>query len=116
MNQDEIIKNNKIIAKFMGAYKEKEYISLYQFPFFLPTKAMVSLPEEMQFHSSWDWLMLVVEKIESLGHSVWVGPRNRCVINSDSFVSEYNVSKTKLESVYNSVLNFIKKIDGQHYE
>jgi hypothetical protein len=76
MTQEEIIKRNKVIAEFMGAYKEKDYIDQYtldkMYTFHpsnysnLCSTRMTALPEDMLFNSSWDWLMPVVEKIESL--------------------------------------------------
>ena len=42
--------NNKLIAEFMGYIYEDDIL----------------VPEEPQYHTSWDWLMPVVEKIEEI--------------------------------------------------
>lgn len=46
------MENNKLIAEFMGAVGSPMY-----------------KPNEMKYHSSWDWLMPVIEKIEHLGYT-----------------------------------------------
>lgn len=54
------IEKNKLIAEFMG-YKYMKWIDVeaYQIPF----KSNVNvIPELLEFHSSWDWLMPVVVK------------------------------------------------------
>ena len=61
--------NNKLIAEFMdyhyrdevnyeGWYKEKEFIN------------RIGNTDVLKFHSDWNWLMEVVEKIERLGFTV----------------------------------------------
>ena len=63
MTQEEI-EGNKLIAEFMGATKgfnsrEGEF-------YYLPDRKPTYLPTELKYHDSFDWLMPVVEKIESL--------------------------------------------------
>ena len=59
-----IEENNTMIAEFMELevtpkYNPKEYyVKEYN-------SGEWYLPEEMKYHESWDWLMLVVEKIET---------------------------------------------------
>lgn len=78
MTQEEIIEGNKLIAEFMGgkSYKGSNYI-FYSFingnikPYseFLDEFKWgygCPLDYELKFHSSWDWLMPVVEKIYML--------------------------------------------------
>lgn len=51
MTDEQIIEGNKLIAKFMkldGAYTDKGYLTV------------------CRYHTSWDWLMPVVENIESM--------------------------------------------------
>jgi hypothetical protein len=58
--QREIIEGNKLIAEFMGAELSK-YSECYVM------KYMQDLPhyrpENMKYHSSWDWIMPVAHKI-----------------------------------------------------
>ena len=70
------MKNNKLIAEFMGAalYSPNDY-DLYSCPSLNDIFADVDSqdenaqhffkPDEMKFDTSWDWLMPVVEKIEN---------------------------------------------------
>lgn len=73
--------------------------------------------DEMLFHSDWNWLMSVVDKIESIifdennSYNVTIGSTNYCVIqdsNGDTFEIIKDDGKTKLETVYNAVVEFIK--------
>lgn len=76
------MKDNKIIAEFMG-YEVKQnkcYSPKYNDGTIAP----------MQFHTSWDWLMPVVEKIYQLDS------------NADFFVS------INFEATYKEVVEWIK--------
>jgi hypothetical protein len=73
--------------------------------------------DDLEFHTSWDWLMPVVEKIESLGFGV-----NILVSNTISIINmgwEQNIKlpykilntyphDSKFEAVYKAVIEFIK--------
>lgn len=127
--EKDIIENNKLIGEFMGYekgvphqtdkhgyhqcedgfeipliinhYKHDEDIDCHQF-----------LLEQLQFHTSWDWLVPVVEKIESLGYIFMICKheagvtcdrssgleRPKCDVKADS----------KLKAVYDCAVNFIK--------
>ena len=78
--------------------------------------------EDVKFHKSWNWLMPVVEKIELLGASTdihyfagtkknstgWFGTS---ILGYSVGLSNYdhtNQYKSKIESVYNAVIHFIK--------
>src|SRR5205814_9893195 len=53
------IDGNKCIAEFMGIPKEGIFITTN-------FEGKMQFSTDYQYHSSWDWLMEVVEKIESL--------------------------------------------------
>ena len=66
------------------------------------------IPDEMLFHISWDWLMPVVQKVESLGY----------VFNIQGGKAEYGemisetqcfIAEDKLSSTYKAVVEFIKE-------
>lgn len=59
----EIIEGNKLIAEFMGA-KLKTY-NLSNLPYYQMKDKTHWMPERLVYHSSWDWLMPVVEKIRN---------------------------------------------------
>lgn len=57
----EVTEGNKLIAEFMG-YKDEKY-------YYTNGKESLGI-DAMNYHTSWDWIMPVVEKIESMGHAV----------------------------------------------
>ena len=124
---DNIIENNKLIAKFMynNLYNEDSlgdcwvetnegYVNFYI--------------DKAKYHLSWDWLMPVVEKIEHLYETEHTLPRFEinshicsfavgypefkkykrwiygCYINS----AESKKCNSKLEAAYNVCIDFIK--------
>ena len=65
MTQEEIIKNNKLIAEYMGlekgvAYYIPNYEKHCKFSY---DTTNLFFPEELKYHESWDWLMPVIEKL-----------------------------------------------------
>ena len=82
------IENNKIIAQFLEISHQKI---------------------AMNFHSNWNILMDVVEKIESLGFffeikSNWV----RITKKREIIVIRWEQDKNKIEATYNACVEFIK--------
>ena len=61
MTNEELV-NNEIIADFVGYTIEGDYITM-------PDMLEALLIEDLKYHNSWDDLMPVVEKIESLDHT-----------------------------------------------
>ena len=129
MKEEEIKIGNELIAKFLD-WKEKwpddDYIAYYLPKFwageFCITQDFDSLePFQMLFHSSWDWLMPVIEKIDTIEDSlngkfgVYISS-NRCTIQSTKlFMSDSNkryysqtYADTKFEATYKVVVKFIK--------
>lgn len=112
--KQEIIEGNKLIAKFMGgtfsnyANNTKGWI--------IPnlTKNGVDGDENnLKFHSDWNWLMSVVEKIEQDGEPIEIiGNKSKTHYFTHSYspVNKYFKTEgaTKIESVYKSVIEFIK--------
>lgn len=89
------IEEKHLINKFLGyPYNVKAY------------------PEQLSWSSSWSWLMPVVEKIESLGAVDIIIGRYECIITADDGISYFKETKskgrTKIEMVYDSVVQFIK--------
>ena len=88
--------NNKLIAEFMGMEDHQE-MGEYVTP---------------NYNTSWDWLMRVVEKIESLGYEFTI-VESRCKVsnNTDHSVEELFHIETigsKFKTTYDAVIQFIK--------
>ena len=100
----EVIEGNKLIAEFHGKYNTKWH-TIGAFP-----------ENQLKYHSSWDWLMPVVEKIESL--DVWVIIKNRiCVLdgvfmkadgNNKEYYSDSQRKESKIEACWLEVVKFIE--------
>jgi hypothetical protein len=97
MTQKEILKGNKLIAEFMGlysygvlnpvyAYNDDDYLACNHYEL-----------KELIYHSSWDWLMPVVEKIGNIPEHGYVFKRS---LDGGLFY--------KIESVWLAVVEFIK--------
>ena len=134
---------NKLIAEFMGAKikskrfyymptlsKNLSYDACYWFEDFNITYDGINV-NNLKFHESWDWLMLVVEKIENLNLKEFFYKWNEeekirynfmsvCVDISYNYCNiyveleldpPYEISSVtlnnKIESVYKAVVNFI---------
>ena len=104
------MKDNKLIAEFMGAVGTPKYN---------PTEWDVYItgcldvdsddenaqhfytPDDMKYHTSWDWLMPVVEKIEGAG----LDPHEMI----DSSLRKNNQKRWRsIEDTYNVVVYLIK--------
>ena len=90
------MKDNKIIAEFMGLEMHESkhrYITTY---YVIIAEVPIELPH-LQYHTSWDWLMPVVQKIrlEDLDFDVLeIGlPFNDVYDAVVEFINEYNKTK-----------------------
>ena len=106
----ETLENNKLIAEFMGLGIQSFFVES-------PVNGEYIPDDELQYHSSWDWLMPVVEKIGSLGHTmIDIGIRH-CIITpvlyslSDDAMKFYpkinSNAKPMKECIYTAVVEFI---------
>jgi hypothetical protein len=117
----EIIEGNKLIAGFMGfihrdsnVYKVPEGEDLKYLAYHLNLN-------KMPYHTSWDWLMPVVEKIESLGYDSRIMGNNSdggflCdFVDGDNNEAACKTNYTsKLEAVYAAVVAFIQWYNNNH--
>ena len=102
--------NNKIIAEFM------KWDILNDMTYSKATKGKWIELDKLKFHSNWNWLMEVVEKIESLNYSIEINKQEendyQClVVQKDIKVQTF--SKIKIEAVYNACVEFIKFYNEQ---
>lgn len=113
--------NNRLIAEFEGyeTYEMNGYINVHY------SDDNVRTIVDTHYHSSWDWLMPVVEKINDLtddwgntndftigNRFVWVDPH----IGDRIFFSGNNPEDKKepmISKVYRGVVEFIKQYNNQ---
>lgn len=87
------MEENKEIFDFMGCvHSNNEEIDKWEM-------------EKLKYHTSWDWLMPVVEKIEYEANVTIC--RQSCHIENDDILIE-RYGDTKIESIYLAVVAFIK--------
>lgn len=99
---------NRLIAELMGfRYEHNVHLGGSSSRFYKIGGTFDDSFPYAKYHSSWDWLMPVVEKIEAMGYafnityttvSIMLNPYERIV---------YQVSDTKLEAIYQAILSFI---------
>ena len=92
------MKNNKLIAEFMGA---------------------VGSPNEMKYHTSWDWMIPVIDKIKTLGYTF---ERNyqpvdgdwQCLIVKGNDIIYQEFSNNSLDASYYVVSALINDYNNQY--
>ena len=116
MEDNTILEGGKLIAEFHGGrYNSKRDVIIYDtdtmYHFAQKINAISVKVEYLQYHISWDWLMPVVDKIESFGYCVFI--QNDCCwikVGRAGMEMPYisHLSNTKIESVYKACLELIK--------
>lgn len=110
-NEIEIIKNNELIAKFMGAEYRTDLLFTFTKKGWLNNPAndfkQIAQSYDFKYHSSWDWLIPVFNKCQELLRTmegtVEVAGQHLYLSNSLDFLGMLNIEK-----VYIAVTNFIK--------
>jgi hypothetical protein len=96
--------NNKIIAEFMGATLTKDLQIMY--PVYEGDSSYV---KDLKYHLDWNWLMEVVEKIETHGFTFDIKKNWSCITRKgEQIIIRWEEDKNKIEAVYNACLEFIK--------
>ena len=118
------MESNRIICEFMGlrpkmyspdsyGYRDGVFFSTHDSN---PEKVMDSIVGYAKYHTSWDWLMTVVDKIERIvfdeenSFNVTIGSSIYCVIqdsHGEYYDMFYDGEETKIEVVYKAVVEFI---------
>ena len=93
--------NNKLIAEFMGInVVTEDDIRANKNPTISSYEGY--LEEDLEYHSSWDWLMPVANEI--------IKSRDEQNADWDLTDLKYALCTTNIEWVYKAVVNFIKQI------
>ena len=109
-----IIENNKLIAEFLdwefddlSETFETTFLKLVEPQAFGDEQFSSKLQDfELEFHSDWNWLMPVVEKIESENIVCFKFQGNNCYCEGNF---KYGITApSKINAVYNACVEFIK--------
>ena len=103
--------DNKLIAEFMEVH-EIMHDGYSEYDFDDNTLDVVA-EEELQYHTSWDWLMPVVEKIRvPYNNTEITGEKYEDII---SVLAEGCIEANQLQ-VYEAVVEFINEYNKNKYE
>lgn len=104
-------KNRDLVANFMGwkdhPKSKDHYITTdkhRKVPWYVC--GVVLVKEDFRCDEQWEWLMSVVEKIESLGYDFEIR-ENTCSYRFNDGESHFYHCNTKIEAVYRAVVGFI---------
>lgn len=110
------VENNKIIAEFMGWTPcDSNDNTMYANP---QDHSDVWSTDEMRYHTSWDWLMPVVEKINLLDdyrYTTYIASMDTRIEDNitGGVIVDVNCKHSVdelLQSVYQAVVEFIKQL------
>lgn len=112
MNKKEILENNKLIAKFEGGweyYTPKEFLENAYWKNTTTKHSSI----ELKYHSSWDWIMPCIEKIEKLGYTMetqrdWEGDYWLAFNTMSGFIGSNHKKEKLFDRHYFAVMEFIK--------
>ena len=103
------MEDNKLIAEFMQFEHNGDTLLNY-------VNGNPNLDiEPLEYHTSWDWLMPVVEEIEKLGYDFTASKRRDILVYDANFMDENNIDivyienyKDRKEATYQAVVEFIE--------
>lgn len=118
------LKNNKLIAEFLSI-KIHPCETIENFKFLpIEERGLYNgyFIDALKYHEDWNWLMEVVEKIESIEYGIYQvdilqeGCKilERCRLLIDKRVGKLESDTTKIESVYLACVEFIKWYNNQN--
>lgn len=101
---------NSLIADFLNWTNLNDE----SFPEYVDFNGNFYSSKDLLFNSDWNWLMEVVEKIESYGFTFeikknWARIRKKY----ENIVLRWEEDKTKIEATYNACIEFIKWYNQQ---
>jgi len=119
--EKEILEGNKLMAEFMGAeWKKDDY---GDFGYFFPDYSHRPTAETaLKYHTSWDWIMPVVEKIgtKPICFNVNINTFDGCGIYDDNYkrtaqgvTMSGGINGTLIQSTWKCVVQFINWYNKQ---
>lgn len=109
---------NEIISKFMGGFTVNGNLNGYALPH---KRNSWYAFKDMEYHTSWDWIMDVIDKIESLGYDtiisksrgehefqIWKSSNKQRPDATDLMIDDDFGGRSKKETVYDSIFEFIE--------
>jgi hypothetical protein len=121
MEQKDIIEGNKLIAEFMGSKRDPQGDISEDYEHYNGVGMLGGYAINFSYHLSWDWLMPVVEKIESLeldrnNYEVWihtwsvdiVSLRKGHSVRKQKIQVDIEEGDSKILATYRAVIDFIK--------
>tara|TARA_R110002012_G_scaffold90861_3_gene221814 strand:- start:1122 stop:1445 length:324 start_codon:yes stop_codon:yes gene_type:complete len=102
----ETMEDNRLIAEFMGLTNHHDDSSIMVAK--TPQGNEVVPIDSLKYHASWDWLMPVVQKIESLGY-VFTIQGGKAEYSEMISKPKIFIAKSKMSSTYKAVVQFIKE-------
>lgn len=128
LDLNEINSGNKLIAEFMGAEPDDKYPTLYFIePHLNHNETHDFYIGNMRYHTSWDWLMPVVEKIcrvkigDGIETILYAYPRTFGMLNEKGEIMvRFNgfflhESNSLIDATWKGVVEFIKYINSANY-
>lgn len=131
MSKEEYIDSNMLIARFMGARDTGDTRLINDKPeplyeliigneklYYVEStgynRAIFS-PQHLQYHRDWNWLMLVVDKIEEKYEVMVLIQGKYCEIfgGQDGNIVERGRGKNKIQNTFQAMIDFINKINDK---
>ena len=102
--------NNILIAEFMGGYR---YSRDENFIIFNETDNIFSddiiLYKNLMFDKKWDWLMLVVERINGFNNVVSINENHVFITNNEKGEILVDiVASSMFEAIYEAIVKYVK--------
>lgn len=120
--EKKIVEGNKIIAEFMGEDVMCEHESFGKtYQSMMPVKNIKDWSKAfLTYHTSWNKLMPVVEKIENEGYRFTISTTfiriNTCKNGNHDDHDEYRILEGKLYTTWYAVLEFINWYNSQPHD
>lgn len=111
----ETTENNKLLAEFLGWDKYETFEDSEEYCLTCVEELHLKIGDfniyslsELKFHNDWNWLMLVVDKIEETNLGSLEMQSKNLVLLQYNYKTEKYYNSTLIENVYNACIQFVK--------